>query len=197
MNDTSAPNGTSSASDLISHLGSPDDAVRGPAWQQEARSAGAAAVGGLVEAMHSGDMETARAAKRALWNLVDYSGRPGAEGERKAVVVAVREMLNAGKANTGTLRELLWMLSTIGEGDVVPSIAAFLEREDLREDARCVLQRFAGPRATEALRLALSKASGEFAHALADALRVRGEVLHEFPSRRLVPVKQTSVGSAL
>lgn len=185
-----------SPSDLIAKLGNPDDSVRGPAWQQ-AWSMGPSVVGPLIAAMGGNDHETVRAAKRALWNVVDHSGRPGASSDRHAVVKALIAGLNGGGLPVVVSRELLWMLSTIGENDAVGVVASRLADPELREDARCVLQRFPGRSATEALRDALKKATDDFAVALADALRARGESVKDQPSRRLVPVKATGVGRSV
>lgn len=193
MNDPSPASGAPSVRDLIARLGSNDDAIRGPAWQ-EAWTAGPGAVTELVALMETPDRETARAAKRALWNLVDHSGHPSAATERRTVVNTLIGLLQTGKTPAPTARELIWMLSTVGGGEAVAAIAACLNLEALREDARCALQRFPGPEATTALRSALDQANGDFACALADALRARGESILEYPSQRLVPSKTTSVG---
>ncbi len=181
----------------IARLGSADDAVRGPAWQQ-AGPLGLAAVAPLAKAMTGPDPETARAAKRALWNVVHFAARPpggGASEAGRAVANAIAAVLGPDSTPVQARREWVWMLSVIGEEETVPVLAALLAKEDLREDARCALQRIPGRRGVEALRRALVDASPEFAPALADALRALGETVRGFPSRRLVPTRSTTVGS--
>ena len=68
---------SNSVEELIAHIKSPDDAVRGPAWQNAGKF-GAPAVKPLGSVWNDPDPEIARAAKRALWKIVRYTGRPGA-----------------------------------------------------------------------------------------------------------------------
>jgi HEAT repeat protein len=72
---TSSATEKQAVDDLIAKLKDPDDKVRGPAWQS-AGSLGAPAVKTLANTMTDADMEVARAAKRGLWKIVRYAGRP-------------------------------------------------------------------------------------------------------------------------
>ena len=110
----SASSSAQPVDDLLSKITSKDDAVRGPAWQA-AGPIGAPAVKPLAAAMSDSDMEIARAAKRALWKIVRYAGRPGAETERASVAGGLVMLLNGQP--TPVRRETLWMLSEIGGGD--------------------------------------------------------------------------------
>lgn len=181
-------------SELIQCLRSSDAAVRGPAWQM-AGTLGARAVEPLARTMNDPDGETARAARRALWSVVDHAGRPGAEIEREAVTSELCAVVEEPALGLPARREAVWMLSTLGDPDAVDVVAARLNESDLREDARCALQRIPGGRATRALQTALAGAKDEFAAALADALRARGEVVHGRPSRRLVPTRVSAVAT--
>jgi HEAT repeat protein len=176
--------------DLIAKIKSPDDAVRGPAWQS-AGLAGPAAVQPLAQVMTDANFEIARAAKRGLWKVVRYSGRPEAGKERKAVQKELLVVLAGSPA--AVQREVLWMLSEIGDDSAVEPMAVFLANPELREDARCSLERIPGKPATAALKKAMASAPEEFRYALANSLRVRGEKVEGYPSRKLVPTKQTSV----
>lgn len=193
MNDVPTLTATPPVADLLQRLRSPDDDVRGPA-SQHAGPAGAPAVEPLIRAMADPDAETARAARRALWSVVDHAGRPGADAERAAVAAELAVVLDRRSEPVATRREITWMLSVIGDGAVVDVVAARLKETELREDARCVLQRIPGRQALMALRTALAEAGDDFAAALADALRARGEVVLGRPSRRLVPSRATAVG---
>jgi HEAT repeat protein len=176
--------------DLVAKIKSSDDKVRGPAWQGAA-SAGAPAVKPLAAIMSDSDFEVARAAKRAVWIIVRHAGRPGADGERKAVQAALIGCLNDQPAPVR--KEALWMLSEIGDAEVVAPMAALLADADVREDARCALTRLPGQQVSEALNKAFAAAPEEFKFALAESLRQRGQTVNGYASRKRVPVKQTSL----
>jgi len=82
-----------SVSELTAKIKSPDDAVRGPAWQGAA-PCGAPAVKPLAEVMSEPAFEVARSARRALWKIARHAGRPGAGKERKAVVMELIPLLS-------------------------------------------------------------------------------------------------------
>jgi HEAT repeat protein len=86
-------------------------------------------------------------------------------------------------------REIIWMLSEIGDDAAITPLAALLADPQLREDARCALTRLPGRRATSALKAALAEAPEDFRFALADSLRARGEKVSGHPSRKLVPTR--------
>jgi hypothetical protein len=72
-------------------------------------------------------------------------------------------------------------------------MAALLTEKELREDARCALTRHPAPSAVAALNSALVTAPEDFKYALAESLRQRGEKVEGYPSRKLVPMAQTTV----
>ncbi len=182
-----------SVEELIAKIKSPDDKVRGPAWQG-AGPLGAPAVKPLAEVMTDPDFEIARAAKRALWKIVRHAGRPGADSEKKAVVAALLPPL-ASAANA-VRREVLWMLSEIGGDESVDAMAALLTNKELREDARCALQRIPGKKTTVALKAAFTTAPEDFKYALAESLRARGEKVSGYPTQKLLPTRKTSLQAA-
>jgi HEAT repeat protein len=179
-----------SVAELIAKIKDKDDKVRGPAWQSAGKF-GAPAVKPLAEVMTDSEMEVARSAKRALWLIVRNAGRPGANAERKAVVEQLVPLL--GNGGPVVRREVLWMLSEIAGDEAVAPIAKLLADADLREDARCALQRIPGNQAIAALKQGLAEAPEAFKYNLADSLRARGVKVQGYPSQKLVPVKQTSV----
>ena len=179
--------------DLIAKIKSTDDKVRGPAWQA-AGPLGAPAVKPLVALMADSDYEIARSAKRALWKVVRHAGRPAQSAKAKAVVAEL--LLLLGSSAVPVQREILWMLSELSGDEAVPPIAALLGNVDVREDARCALQRIPGPKSLEALKAALGTVPEEFKYALADSLRARGETVSGYPTKKLTPTKQTSVQAA-
>ncbi len=153
---------------------------------------GAAAVKPLVQTMADGEMEVARAARRALWNIVRYAGRPKARKESAAVVKELLAAL-AADAPVNVKRELMWMISELAGDEAVEPIAALIQHKDLREDARMVLQRLPGKKSLAALRTALETAPEEFRPNIAVSLRARGQKVAGYPSANLEPTLQTKV----
>lgn len=180
----------SDVGELVTKIKSKDDAIRGPAWQG-AGPVGARAVGSLAEVMTDADFETARCARRAIERIVRHAGRPGADAERKAVQAELIKVLRHSSANVR--RHAVWMLSEIGDDSAVAPVAALLADSEVREDARCSLERIPGAAATAALKKGMSGGPEDFKYALAHSLRVRGETVEGYPSKKLVPTKATSV----
>ena len=175
---------------LIERINSPDDAISGAAWQS-AGPYGAAVVKPLAALMGDGNFELARKGKRALYLVVRHAGRPGAGEECQAVERELILVLGSGPSRIR--REVVWMLSEIGSAGAVEAMAALLADQELREDARCALTRLPVPGAVAALKAAFATAPEDFKYALAESLRQRGETVEGYPSRKLVPTKQTSV----
>lgn len=178
--------------ELIERIKSSDDKLRGEAWQT-AGPVGASAVKPLAEIMAGGDMEMARAAKRAMWNIVRYAGRPKADKERRRIESELLPLLASGNANAR--REFAWMLSEIGSADSVAALATLLSETELREDARAALQRIPGRKSLQALEAALSTGAADHKAAIAVSLRARGERIDGYPNEKLVPTKKTQVKS--
>ena len=178
---------------LIARIKDKDDRVRGEAWQN-AGPTGAAAIEPLakVAADPGSELEVGRAAKRAMWKIVRHVGRPGAEAEKKPVVMALLALLGENWP-VALRRDVLWMLSEIAGDEAVDQIAPLLKHAQLREDARCCLQRIPGDQSLEALKAAMAAAEGDFKSAIAESLRVRGVPVPDVPSKKLLPTKQTSV----
>ena len=187
---TQAAAGPGSVDELVAAIKSKDDKVRGPAWQN-AGACGAPALQPLAAAMTDPDFEIARSAKRAMWVIVRHAGRPSAEAERKAVQAALQPLLK--DQPVPVRREVLWMLSEIGDAEAISPMAALLPDAEVREDARCALTRLPNPQATKAIETAFKTAPEEFKSALAESLRVRGVVVAGYPSQKLKPTKETSL----
>lgn len=188
----SAASSPQSVDELLRNIKNTDDAVRGPAWQT-AGAIGATAVKPLANVMSDPDMEVARAAKRALWKIVRYAGRPGGDQERQSVAGELLGLLRGQP--TPVRREALWMLSEIGAADSVALIAALLADRELREDARAALERIPGNESLAALQAGLASVGDEFKPAMAQSLRVRGVKLDGYPSQKLVPTRPLPAGS--
>jgi hypothetical protein len=179
--------------ELMTGILSGDEAA-GNAACEAAPQYGASAVRPLAIEMGRPDFEIARRAKRALYRVVRHAGRPGGGADAEAVQTKLIGVLhNSLPRPTPVRREILWMLSEIGNARAVSSIARLLTDKDLREDARCVLTRMPLPEALAALKRAFESAEEDFRYALADSLRARGEKVEGYPSRKTVPTGQTTV----
>jgi bilin biosynthesis protein len=162
-----------SVESLISQLKNKDDNIRGPAWKN-AGAFGAPAVRPLAELMMDPDQETARAARRALGQIVHEAGRPGQSARAKAISSALVQLLSG--SSPAVQSEALWLLSEIAGDSAVSAMAVLLTNPQVREDARCALTRLPGRAATRALRSALASASEDFRPALTQSLRARGDL---------------------
>ncbi|MBN2593223.1 MAG: HEAT repeat domain-containing protein [Sedimentisphaerales bacterium] len=153
---------------------------------------GAPAVKALAKVMTDDNLEVARAAKRAMWQIVRYTGRPGTNEERRAVETELIDLLGDEQL-VAVRREVLWMLSEIGSRRSIDPIAGLMKNENLREDARMVLERIPNRRAVAALKAAFEAAPEDFKPNIAQSLRKRGEEVAGYPCRKLVPKKKTDV----
>jgi HEAT repeat protein len=174
--------------ELIAGIKSTSDKVRTEAWQS-ADEVGAPAVKPLAKVMTDDDLEVARAAKRALWQIVRHTGRPGANKERRAVETELTGLLG-NKQPIAVRREVLWMLSEIGGRNSIRPIARLLRNENLREDARMSLERIPTKRAVAALKASFEAAPEDFKTNIAQSLRKRGEEVAGYPCQKLVPKKE-------
>jgi hypothetical protein len=178
---------------LLAKIKDANDKVRAAAWQA-AGPVGAPAVKPLAEiaADAAGDkLEIARAANRALWQIVRHAGRPGADDERKAVCAALLPLVGAVSVPMQLRRDVIWMLSEIFDDEMVDveGAAGLLADSELRDDARMAIQRIPGEKSTAALKAALDRAAGddEFKQALACSLRRRGVEVPNVPCDKLKP----------
>ena len=88
------------------------------------------------------------------------------------------------------------MLSEIDGPPTIAALTALLSNPTTREDARCALTRIPDKKTTATLQTAFKTALEDFKFALAESLRQRGETVRGYPSRKLLPTKQTTVGPA-
>jgi len=179
---------------LIAKIKDKDDKVRAAAWQG-AGKVGAKALGPLAAVAKEGELEVARAANRAMWQVVRYTGRPGAEEERKATVAGLIEVFTDEQLPAQLRRDVIWMLSEVVTNDEYdPAQAAEqLRNPDFRDDLRMALQRIPGDNAIAALKAGLEIVPDDFKPAIACSLRARGVDVPDVPCVKLKPTKQTSV----
>jgi len=90
-------------------------------------------------------------------------------------------------------REVLWMISEIGNRDSIKPIAALLSDKDLREDARMVLQRIPNKATLAALKAGLKDAPDDFKLNIAQSLRQRGVKVSGLDCVKLIPTRKTNV----
>ena len=178
-------------SKLMAGIRDDDAKVRTKAWQN-AGEVGAIAVKPLAKIMSSGELEVARAAKRGLWKIVRHAGRPGSGGMKTVVINRLVELLD-DEQPVPVRREVLWMLSEIGNRQSIKPIAALLSDRELREDARMVLQRIPNKTALAALRAGLKAAPDNFKLNIAQSLRQRGVKVRRPECVKLIPTKKTNV----
>ena len=177
--------------ELIAGIKSDSADKRTESWQS-AGEVGAPAVKPLATVMTDDNLEVARAAKRALWQIVRYTGRPKANKERRAVETELTELLGKDQP-VAVQREVLWMLSEIGARNSIKPIARLMRNEELREDARMAIERIPGKRAVTTLEAGFEKAPEDFKPNIAQSLRKRGEEVDGYPCKKLVPMKKTDV----
>jgi len=175
---------------LVKAIQSSDEQVRGDAWQGAAKY-GAPAIQPLAVFMTDENFEAARSAKRAIWKIVRYAGRPGATNEATAVELEL--IVLTEDPRIPVKRESIWMLSEIGTDVCVERLAVLLENHVVRDDARMALQRIPGEASLKALQLAFQYAPNNFKHNLAEALEKRGHPAAGYPSLKKIPTKKTTV----
>ncbi len=177
--------------ELVAGIRDASDKVRTQAWLN-AGKAGPAAVKPLAAVMTDSDLEVARAATRALWQLARHAGRPGADKEKQAVETQLIRLL--GDENSVSVRrEVLWMLSEIGGANSVKPVAGLMTNNELREDARMVLERIPAKGAVAALKAGFEAAPEDFKSNIAQSLRKRGQEVAGYPCQKLVPKKKTDL----
>ena len=176
---------------LIESIQSEDDAIRAAA-RDNAGTVGAEAVAPLAKIAAGEETEIARAANKAMQNIVYSAGRPGAEAQANAVAGELFKLLGDSQP-LQLRRDVLWMIWQIAGEEAVETVAPLLSHTELHEDARMTLEKLPGDKATAALKAALEAADAAAKPALAHSLRQRGVDVPGVPDLRLVPTKNTSV----
>jgi len=184
---------------LLERIKSDDPDVRTAAWQA-AGGVGPSALVPLSKIVAKGELEVSRAAKRAMWKIVRTVGAPD-RCECKEAAEGVLIGLLGSEQPLSVRREVFWMLSEIGGDRAVEAIRDLpdvVDDKDVREDARCALERIPTDFAVETLEEGLEIAPREFALAIAQSLRARGVKVNQerYPCQKLVPTKETSVKPA-
>jgi hypothetical protein len=183
---------------LIAKIKDKSDKVRSEGWLS-APKVGAEAVKPLAAMTISGDsdLEVARSAKRALWQIVHEFGRIESQDKRRAILNELQGLLGDDWPDAFR-REVLWMLSEIGDGASVESIVGVLNTKRLIDDARCALQRIPGDESLAALKAALENVPNGYKNNIAHALRVRGVEpgKEKFPEENLIPTTPTTLKPA-
>jgi hypothetical protein len=174
---------------LVTDIQNAEDHEVRAAARDQAGTVGAPAIAPLGGIAANGPFEVARAARRAMQNVVYHTGRPGADDEARAVSDELLQLLGDDQP-TQLRRDVLWMLWQIAGEEAVKPVSALLANDELHEDARMALERLPGPGATAALQAALQSASDARKPALAHSLRVRGVETPGVPDLRLEPARE-------
>ena len=88
---------------LLEKIQSDDPLIRTDAWQH-AGSIGPPALIPLAILAAEAELEIARAARRAMWQIVHTAGAPGAEDSRPAVINELLELLKGNRAGQHSIR---------------------------------------------------------------------------------------------
>jgi len=152
---------------LVAQIQSPDEVQRTAAVDALAQ-AGAPAIEPLFALLEGPNHDADICARQAIQKIVYRASAPGA-ADRAAVAGALAEVA-ASPGRPGVRGYALQMVSFVGGGEVVPTLARLLGDPEMREMARWALVRIPGDAATSALAGAVAAASGEFKVGLLDAL---------------------------
>ncbi|MGH9338742.1 MAG: hypothetical protein ACRD1R_03940 [Acidobacteriota bacterium] len=162
-----------SQQELLSRIQSDDPDVRTEAWLA-AGDVGTAAIEPLSALAVQGKMEVGRAARRGIWKIVRRAATPEARDQERSAVAKELHALLADSAYAALHRDFIWMLSEIGTDSDAETIGALLSNPELREDARCALERIPGEKSVAALKAALEAAPDDFKPSIIQSLRARG-----------------------
>ncbi len=182
---------TTNLDQLIRDIQDKDHVTRAAA-RDAAGAVGAQAVRPLgdIAAMHD-DFEVARAADRAIRNIVYHCGRPGAESEAHEVTGELLGLLDQSYP-VQLRRDVLSLIWQIAGEQAANRVAACLDDPDVAEDARMALERIPGKQATAALQKAFDRADQDDLPALAYSLGMRGVEIRGVPDLRLQGVKESA-----
>lgn len=178
--------------EIVAALTSKEESQRTAAFAA-VHQLGAPGIEALAPQLAHSETEHRRAAQRAIGRIVRQAGATGKLGETATAVEHALLACLARQSDHQARRDLIWFLSELGQADTVKALAGLLNHDELREDARCALERIPGGASLQALQAGFNNAPEPFKFALAESLRKRGETVAGYPSQRLVPTKQTSV----
>jgi len=126
-----------------------------------------------------------------MWKITRTVGAPGAT-DKSAAIRALLALLSDTRPIV-VRREVLWMLSEIGDAACVPTISRSLLDAALCDDGRMALERIPGPESLAALQAAFDRAPDALKYPLAQALRNRGATVAGYECQKLVPQRETTV----
>jgi HEAT repeat protein len=176
--------------ELLAAIRSDQPETRTAAWTQ-AGAVGPTALSPLADLLPHGNLEVARSAKNAMWKITRTVGAPGA-AEKPAALAILTSLLSDAQPEV-VRREVLWMLSEIGDADCVPAIIRWLFDAALCDDGRMALERIPGPESLAALQAAFETAPETMKYPLAQSLRNRGATVAGYECQKLVPQRETTV----
>jgi len=122
-----------------------------------------------------------RGAHEAIKRIVLNGYRTG--GEESAVTAELLKLIESAQSEN-LRREALYLLGFASSAESVPALAALLDDQVLREDARMALERNASREAESALRTAQRRSDGPWRSALDYSVRRRRVSLKDVGTRR-------------
>lgn len=148
-----------SQDEFLARVQNPSNDVKFAAWKV-ADQQDPSVIGPLSKLVLSEDPAVAKAAEESLNKIVHSVGKEKTDPRRKPVVQELLKLLDSGPDSLKVYA--LRAFSLIGDDDVVPVIAPWLEKEEMREEAVYALERIPGSVSGRALLDALAKAPRDF-----------------------------------
>jgi HEAT repeat protein len=134
---------------------------------------GPQAVAPLADLMKEDVRTVGRDAMLALQNIVNYTGRPGAQAEAKAVTEELMKVASSPNHPRFVRVDTLTWIGYIGGPDAVPGLVKLLDDRVIREEARTALERIPGDESLAALNAAAQKVTTDFRKNIQQSIRNR------------------------
>ncbi|NPU96608.1 MAG: HEAT repeat domain-containing protein [Candidatus Omnitrophica bacterium] len=148
-----------SQDEFLARVQNPSNDVKFAAWKVAGQQ-DPSVIGPLSKLAIGEDPSVAKAAEECLNKIVHSVGKDKSDPKRKAVSQQLQKLLDEGPDSLRVYA--LRAFSLIGDDDVVPVIAPWLEKEEMREEAVYALERIPGPVSAKALVDALSQSPRDF-----------------------------------
>ncbi|MFB3785904.1 MAG: HEAT repeat domain-containing protein [bacterium] len=145
--------------EFLARVQNPSNDVKFAAWKVAGQQ-DPSVIGPLSKLAITEDPAVAKAAEECLNKIVHSVGKDKGDPKRKAVSQQLQKLLDGGPDSLRVYA--LRAFSLIGDDDVVPVIAPWLEKEEMREEAVYALERIPGSVSAKALVDALAQAPRDF-----------------------------------
>ncbi len=128
---------------FLESMASPDPAVRRAA-AAFARRRGADALPGLADLAASSDKAVAKAAQKAMADIIHHAARPGAGGEAGQAAAALLNIAQAANRPRAVRAHALYLLGFVASKTAAPVLKGLMTDREIGEDARMALDRIGG-----------------------------------------------------